>query len=229
MKHFTVTLTKGEMLGGWIYLAVQLLILPDLLKLVNAFLAYPWDNLQLNLIYYVINLLSILLIFHRFLWKSLKQLLKSPGKILGTAVLGCLVYWFANFIVSIAIFILMPDFSNSNDSNIAGMAQTNFWLIALSTVILVPIAEEALYRGLLFGCLYQKAPLAGYLLSTAAFCAIHVIGYIDLYPWDTLLISFVTYIPAGLCLSWGYARSDCFFTPVIMHTLINAVSILSLR
>lgn len=229
MKNLTVTLTKGETVGGWIYLAVQLLILPDLLMLASVLLGLPMDTLQLNLWYFGVNLLSTLLIFHKFLWRSLKQLIENPGHVLSTAIIGCVVYWFLNFLVTILIFTLMPNFSNVNDSNIAAMAQSSFWPIALSTVFLAPLAEETLFRGLLFGWLYQRARIVGYLLSTAAFCAIHVIGYIGLYPWDILLLCFVTYIPAGLCLSWAYARSDCFFTPVIMHTIINAVSVFALR
>lgn len=229
MKNLTISLTRSEMIAGWIYLVVQLLILPIILSVINALLGFPLDNLQANVVLFAVNLLSILLIFHKFLWQSFKQLLKKPGTVLGTAVIGLVVYWFANFVVGLVLFILFPYFSNVNDSNIADMAQDNFGLILLSTVLLVPIAEEALYRGLLFGSLYQKSKVLGYLISTVVFCFIHVFGYIGLYSWDMLAISFVTYIPAGLCLSWAYAKSDCFFTPVLMHTIINAMGVFALR
>ena len=229
MKKLTVSMTRGEQLAGWSFLAAQQLLLPHLLAAVNTLPGLSMDALGLNVAFFAVSFLSTLLIFRRFLGRSLKQLLCRPLQVLGIAVAGCIAYWFLSYLVGFLIFLLMPDFSNVNDSAITQMAQNSFWLIALCTVILVPVAEEALFRGLLFGCLYQRARLVGYLLSTAAFCAIHVVGYIGLYPWDVLLLCFVSYIPAGLCLSWAYVKTDCFFTPVIMHTIINAVSMFAMR
>ena len=229
MNNLTTTLTKQEFRGGLLYLAFQQLLLPTLLAAVNHVLGSPLKDAAFQFAYFLINFLCICLLFHRFLLSSLKAAGKCPGKILFTAATGCVVYWFSNFVMALLIFSWKPDFYNINDSTIIAMAQDSYLLILLSTVVLAPLTEEVLFRGFLFGSLYSRSKAAGYLLSTAMFCAIHVIGYIGYYPWDTLFLCFITYIPAGLCLSWAYARTGCILTPVLMHTIINAISVFSLR
>jgi membrane protease YdiL (CAAX protease family) len=56
-----------------------------------------------------------------------------------------------------------------------------------------------------------------------------VLGYIGSADLLTLALCFLQYIPAGLCLAWAYDASGSIFAPVLIHTVINALGILSLR
>ena len=91
--------------------------------------------------------------------------------------------------------------------------------------MLVPLAEECFFRGLLFRNLYSWSPVAAYLISMAAFSAIHVVGYIGTASPLHLLVSFLQYLPAGYCLAWCYHQTGTIITPIIMHTLTNAMSV----
>ena len=61
-----------------------------------------------------------------------------------------------------------PDFSNVNDTSIMELTQQNYTLMAIGTVLLVPVVEETLYRGVVFGSLYKRSRVAAYTVSTLA-------------------------------------------------------------
>ena len=44
-----------------------------------------------------------------------------------------------------------------------------------------------------------------------------------------LLLAFLQYLPAGLCLSWCYTKSGSIYGPIVMHSLINLYSLNLLR
>ena len=107
------------------------------------------------------------------------------------------------------------------------MAQSNFPVIFVGTVILVPVAEEALHRGLVFGSLYHKNAAVAYLLSTVIFASVHLMGYVGVYSSLHLALAFLQYVPAGFALAWAYRRSGSIFAPMVMHAVINALGMLA--
>ena len=131
--------------------------------------------------------------------------------------------------LNFAMSYLLPNFENINDSAITSMAHTGYTLTAISVVILAPVVEEVLYRGLIFRNLYRSSQVAAYLLSMAAFAAIHVLGYIGSQSVTTLVICFLQYLPAGLCLAWTYTKADNIVAPIVVHALVNAVAIGAVR
>ena len=63
----------------------------------------------------------------------------------------------------------------------------------------------------------------------AAFAAIHVLAYIGTESVTTLVLCFLQYLPAGLCLAWTYTKADNIFAPIVVHALVNAIAIGALR
>ena len=41
----------------------------------------------------------------------------------------------------------------------------------------------------------------------------------------TLVLCFIQYLPAGLCLAWTYTKADNIIAPVLVHGIINAIAI----
>lgn len=229
IKKLSVSPTKIQLLFGGIYMALELLVLPNLLALANRYLPSPLSAGWLNFLFFVLNFAVTVGIFHRFILAALKHLRQNLAHIIGIGALALVFYWAANLAVSLLIVMVEPDFINVNDSTIAAMANQDYTLMATGTVLLVPIAEELLFRGVLFAGLYNRSRAAAFAASTLIFCAIHVMGYIGLFPAKLLLLCFLQYIPAGLCLGWAYAKTDSIFAPVLMHTVINAIGILAMR
>jgi membrane protease YdiL (CAAX protease family) len=125
--------------------------------------------------------------------------------------------------------MLFPWFSNVNDAAVSSLLRLDYIPMLIGTILLVPIAEEVLYRGVVFGSLYVKNHTLGYVLGTAIFCAVHIIGYIGVYEPLTLALCFIQYIPAGLCLAWAYTESENIFAPILVHMAVNAMGVYALR
>ena len=229
MKKLSVPMNPSETVLGWFYFVFQLLFLSVILVVINTLLSEPLTLTQLNILLFLINFFCIMLIFRKFLWKNMQNTFRFPFTTLKTAGVGFLLYYGFSMLVNMVVFFLDPEFANVNDSNIDQMLQENFTLMGVCTVLLVPIVEETLYRGLLFRGLYNKHALLGYVLSTVIFAAIHVVGYIGTYDAFTLCLCFAQYLPAGIFLGWAYVKADSIWAPILIHMTVNQIGILAMR
>lgn len=227
MRKLPATPTRKETILAMLYLALELLVIPSVLVIVNMLLPQPLNDARLNLVFFILNFVSVGLILRKFIRKELTAI--QPGELLGSALKGLLAYWAMSYFVTLFILVINPDFANINDSSVAGMVRQDFLVSVIGTVILVPPCEELLFRGVIFGALYNRRPVAAYMVSALCFSAVHLLGYIGLYPWDTLLLCFLQYIPAGIALAWAYVRSGSILAPIIMHTVVNAMGIATMR
>lgn len=224
-----VTLTKTEQRWGFVYLVLALLILPLTLTELNALLPAPLTDSWLNILYFSLNFIFTGYIFRGFLRRSLAQAGKHAGKFLLVTIIGFGVYYVCSILLGILIRTFASDFANLNDDNIAQQFQEHFLLMAVCTGIMVPVSEELLHRGLVFGSLYNKNEWLAYGFSAIFFSIIHIAGYLLLYPLPHLLLAFVQYLPAGLVLAWAYRKSGSIFAPILIHATVNTVQLLSLR
>jgi len=229
MKKLSVTTTHHETLWGWIYLPVQLLVLPIVLTVCNLFFNLNLSDAELNFMLFCVNFCAVAVIFHRFLIHNGKVALKKPLAVIGSALACFVFYIFSNSIIATVITYVEPDFYNVNDAYISTMVETDFFLMFVGTAILVPLTEEVLYRGLVFAGLYNRSRILAYLVSTLFFASIHIIGYIGSYSALQLGLCLLQYIPAGICLGWAYASTDSIWTPIITHMIINTLAVLTMR
>ena len=228
-RSFSAKPNNQETMGGFVYLAFQYFLLPSILAFINTYMDDPLSKTDLNFLFYLINFIAILLIFHDFLGRNLNQVTQHPIVFLESVILGFVFYYGCDWLTTKLIGLLVPEFSNYNDQAIASMLSSNYFLMVIVTVILVPPVEECLFRGLIFRNLYGKSRWAAYIVSILAFSVIHIIGYIGSYSAVELVMAFLQYLPAGLCLAWAYTRADTIFAPIVIHALINAISIGRLR
>ena len=122
---------------------------------------------------------------------------------------------------------LKPDFFNANDQSVAAIAESHYIPTLICTVFLVPVAEECLHRGAVFGSLFQKNALLAYAVSTLVFSLVHINWMVG--DPMILFLSFLQYIPAGLCLAAAYHISGSITAPILIHMAVNAIGILALR
>lgn len=226
---FSTKPNRNETLSGGIYLAFMLIFLPLLLRLFNSLTGNTLSAGKLNFLYYFINFAAILPIFRRFLLQSLKDALKVPFPTIWLALLGYLGNTALSEILTVLLLVLFPRFANINDLNIALMLQEDFSLIAFGIVVLVPVVEETLFRGMIFRNLYDRSRVGAYLMSMCAFAAIHVVGYVGSVEPVYIVLSFLQYLPAGYCLCFAYHRSGTIISPILMHMIVNAVAVYSMR
>lgn len=229
MTKLSVTMSGKEILTGLIYLTIQLIVLPALLIFVNTSFGLPFSEVQINFIFFCIDFLCVTILFRRFLLASAKQAFANVSRCLRYAFIGLLLYWGGSMVVSMIILAVYPDFSNVNDQSIMALTEQNQMLMGIGTVLLVPVVEETLYRGVVFGGLYQRSPIAAFAVSTLVFSALHVVGYIGSFEPLHLCMCFLQYIPAGLALAFAYTKADTIWAPILMHMTINQIGILAMR
>lgn len=96
------------------------------------------------------------------------------------------------------------------------------WILVVSAVVLAPIAEELLYRGMLFQALAKRLGTGwGIWLSAAAFGVTHAaLGA----PWlaNALLVAVI--LPLGALLAWAFHRRGTLLVPILGHAAFNAIN-----
>ena len=228
MKNLSVSMTRSEITGGWIYLVLQLLPIPLALDIFNQLQPTPMSDAKLNFIYFCINFICTTVIFRKYLIANIKIAFQNIKRTLRTAVCGYALYWGLAMAVSLFILAVYPEFVNVNDDSISNMLTDNRELMLIGTILLVPVAEELLYRGLVFRSIYAKNKLLGFVVSIFVFAVLHIWAYIGSYDLFHLFLCFLQYIPAGICLAWAYVNSDSIVAPILIHIFVNAIGMLSM-
>ncbi len=218
-----------ETLNGFAYLAFELLLMPVILNWCNTQFGFSLNEAELNFVFYFINFMAMLLIFHNFLGRNFSQAIQHPFYLCQAVILGLVAYFASLQLTAWLIGLLVPGFSNYNDEAIIAMSGSNSFLMLVGTVVLVPPVEECFFRGLIFRNLYSKNKWAAYAVSIMAFAIIHILGYIGLYSPLEILMAVLQYLPAGIWLAWAYTKADTIVAPMLMHAAINYLSIRALR
>lgn len=231
MKHSRIgpAPSNQETWNGFGYLAFQLLLLPTILEWFNSQLGAPLNMAELNFVFYLINFMAMLLIFHNFLGRNFSLAAQHPVYLCQAVILGLVAYYVSINLINFLMGLLAPGFSNYNDEAIAVMEGSNSFLMLISTVVLVPPVEECFFRGLIFRNLYGKNKWAAYGVSVLAFAILHILGYIGLYSPLELLMAVLQYLPAGIWLAWAYTKADTILAPILIHAVVNYLSIRALR
>lgn len=222
-------LSRKELYIGAGYLLFQLLLLPTILVQLSELFPAPIGVGTLNFLFFVINFLAVLLIFSKLVRKSLLRASRAPEETFVIALIGLGGYWVSMAVVSMIVTMLAPDFVNLNDSTISLIEEDSPLLMIIGTVLLVPTTEELLYRGLVFGGIYGKSPVAAYAVSATLFSFIHLMAYLTMYSPLNLVLAFFIYLPPGLVLAYSYRHSGTLVAPILIHTAINALGMLASR
>lgn len=227
-KRLSQKMTRWEYVGGGVYFFLYLYFVP--LAIAAIFTLLGWDmkapatQMWINISYFSVNLLAMILIFHRFLYKNLENIGKNFWGFVQAVILGWVLYQVSSYLVSLALSWLCPTLENLNNDLFEDQAKTNFLVTALGTVFLAPLTEECLFRGLIFQGLHSKNRWVAYILSALAFSLLHVLGYIEQYTWWQMALVTLQYLPGGIALAWAYEKSDTIFAPVVLHMIVNAIS-----
>lgn len=228
MKYFAKP-TPNETVFGFIYFLLQLLVIPGIIAVINMMVPNHMSEAGVNFIFFAVNFIAVLIIFRKFLRANFSVVREQPWFVLRCAGLGLLIYMIGNSLFSVIVTALYPDFANVNDAAIMEMVQQHFGLMTVGTVILVPIAEECFYRGLMFRNLYDRRPVLAYVTSMVLFSLAHVLGYVTLVDFGTIVLCFLQYLPAGFALAWCYRRSGSIFASILVHMAVNQMGMLLMR
>lgn len=88
-------------------------------------------------------------------------------------------------------------------------------LFLLTSVVLAPVAEEILFRGLLYRALRQQGrPYVALAVSSVLFSAIHLNQ-----------LAFIPFIVLAVILALLYERTQCLLASILTHAGFNAINV----
>jgi membrane protease YdiL (CAAX protease family) len=111
-------------------------------------------------------------------------------------------------------------------ANVIAEADTTFLRVALvaAAVVLGPLTEELMYRGVLLVALERRGKLFALLVSSAVFAAVHIPG-LDM---DRLWASIAVFLPPlfllGVILAWVTQRTGRLGPAIFLHSGWNLLS-----
>ncbi|MDY4221697.1 MAG: CPBP family intramembrane glutamic endopeptidase [Candidatus Faecousia sp.] len=224
MEQTSITPSSQETRLGWCFFAFGYLLLP---QLVIRLLSGCGDAFS-NFFYHLLLSLGVLLIFRRPLLCSLRRSLRKPGQLSIVCLLALIAHYFSLWAVTRTILLVQPEFVNRNNQVIQAMTRQQWLLTGITTVLLAPVEEETLFRCLLFQQLRDKSRWGAYVLSALCFGLIHLLGFLGSCTAEQFLLSLVQYLPVGLILAWSFDKTGSLTAPIVVHAIINAVSMVQI-
>ena len=215
-------LTKAETIAGWCYLPFYLVLLSVIIQYACSWLSILLTELALNITYFVINLTVVLIIFRRFLRQRFFD--GSFWLFVQAVILGFVLYYASTYAIDLIVNLLGGTLTLYNNDTVAGLVDAGYYVMMFITIILAPIIEETLVRGLVFGSIHGVSRLMAYILSCVIFTLMHSWQYFGAYPLGSVLLSCLPYIPASIALAWVYEKSGTIWASITLHALINAIS-----
>ena len=218
---FENPLTRTQVLLGWLYLAVHVFVLPELLSLYAGYSPDAMSETAVNFIYYGVGIVFCLTVMHSLLRGGFDVLADNFGRCL----LAMVVAFFLDYVLSaaagLALMLAEDTVTDSSQETVTAIALAEPGVKAV-TIFLVPIVEETLFRGVVFGSVRQRSRAWAFVASALAFSLYHVWNYALADPRE--LIYVLEYLPISVALAWLYERCGTIWPPIFFHMGINAMS-----
>ena len=231
-KKFTSFMTPGEQIAGTVFFVIYLVVLPfaagPLFRLAGRLLDVTISAALQNVIYYYVLFAVTVLIFHKFLARTCRNLADNLGGACRMLLVGLVALYGLNELAYRLTNLIITNRTNLNDTAISAQMDSAPYMTLLIVVLLAPFVEEVLFRGLVFGNLKGKSRPVAYVVSCALFALLHVWQFAVVYQDVTYFLLMLQYLVPGAVLAWVYDRSGTLWTSIALHALTNALSVLAM-
>lgn len=224
-SHKLTPLTRLECAAGLLYLPLHIFAMPLLLGVFAAVSPGSLTDLQINGLYYFAGLLFVLIFMRGHLRRGFDILLDSKLRSGLSVISGYFVNILLGYGVMLIVISVLGESGNPNNALVETQTQFNPTTMAALLVLVVPVVEETLFRGVLFGSIREKSRALAYIVSVLVFAFYHIWQFLVIEPSWTTLFYIIEYIPAGFALAWCYEQSGSIWSPVILHMLINGIAV----
>ncbi len=221
-------MTRDEFVRGWVFFALYFLVFPFAMAGVQWVFDHNWSlylsDAAANVLYYLFSDALVFLVFWTFLQNALDILLDYlPENLfaLGTGLVGALVLQFV--VLRLPYPVENPVFTDWPEQ-FAYAPWGTFAIVA----VLMPIVEEVLFRGLLFGGLRRYSRPLAWVVTVVVFMVYEVWTFAFSFGDARYLLLGFQYLPMALGLTWCYDRGGSIWSPIALHMVLNAVQLFSL-
>ena len=212
-------MTDSERRRGWVFFALYLLVFPYLNGWAQKVLAGEGEApvAEANVVYYVLLFALALLVFWTFLrhgFNLLVDWLPENAFAFFTGLVGAGALHF--------LVMLIP-YPVQNPAELQYLQEFAISPAATTVllVILIPLIEETLFRGLVFGSLRQYSRPLAYVVSVLVYSLACVWRYALEIGDPAYLLLAVQYLPMSLALAWCYDNGGSIWGAVGLHMAIN--------
>ena len=228
-KKTSPYMTPGEQIAGTVFFVIYLVVLPfaagPLFRLAGRLLDVTISAALQNVIYYYVLFAVTVLIFHKFLARTCRNLADNLGGACRMLLVGLVALYGLNELAYRLTNLIIANRTNLNDTAISAQMDSAPYMTLLIVVLLAPFVEEVLFRGLVFGNLKGKSRPVAYVVSCALFALLHVWQFAVVHQDVTYFLLMLQYLVPGVVLAWAYDRSGTLWTSIALHALANALSI----
>ena len=204
--------------GIWVLIFLVALVLSQLPLILSALLsARQFPLLQSGLL---VALLSVA-ILTVFIFSARKTEIASfnlsffKAKDLARLVLSYLVIFTSNLFGS-ALLRLMNESTTSNQSTINNLVQNSSLISSFFLLVLIaPICEEILCRGIIPKKIFRGKEKLGYLVGAVVFALLHT---------PTNLPSLLIYGGMSTVLTWTAYRTEHLEMSILLHMIVNGIA-----
>ncbi len=223
-RNWQEKLTLGECIRGIALSVLYFCVFPFAMAWVQQTGGVEFPVAEANVVYYFISVFLVFLLFWRFLQRNFVLLLdRLPENLTGVAV-GAAVWAVADGLIR---QIPLP-VQNPNEAGYAMEYLLSPRATVVILVVLMPIVEEMLFRGFLFGTLRRYSRTLAYVATVLLFALYSVWQFVFSYGRADVryLLLAIQYLPSGLVLSWCYDHGGSVWSAVLLHMLINGLTLL---
>ena len=224
-NQWTVVLSPSERLRGWIFFALYLFVFPFLMLWAQS--AYPaeWPVAEASAVYYLLVVVLLFLLLWSFLRENFSLLLDWLPENLFALVTGLAGALVLHFLVMLIPFPV----ENPNTAGYAAEYALAPQATLVILVVLMPVVEEVLFRGLLFGSVRGYSRALAWVLSVLAYSLYCVWQFAFTFGGvePRYLILALQYLPMSLALTWCYDLGGSVWSPVLLHAAINGFILFS--
>ena len=228
-KKTSPYMTPGEQIAGTVFFVIYLVVLPfaagPLFRLAGRLLDVTISAALQNVIYYYVLFAVTVLIFHKFLARTCRNLADNLGGACRMLLVGLVALYGLNELAYRLTNLIIANRTNLNDTAISAQMDSAPYMTLLIVVLLAPFVEEVLFRGLVFGNLKGKSRPVAYVVSCALFALLHVWQFAVVHQDVTYFLLMLQYLVPGVVLAWAYDRSGTLWTAIALHALANALSV----
>lgn len=215
---FVCSLSKKEFILGLCFLPVYVLVLPVLIGMLREYWPTPVSDTKITTVCCLIGFLFVLICLYRALRTDWDRLCDNKLAIVLTLVGTHLLNMVMSMVVVLVSIAFLEDGANPYETE---TVKSSGGQMFAALVLLSPIAEEVLFRGVLFGAIRKKSRLAAYLVTVVLYVLIGVWQYTGSGSDTAFLFNALQGVPAAFALCWCYERTGCLWAPILYHALSN--------
>lgn len=222
-QNWRPQLTRQEQQRGLIFFCLFFLVFP-VLKMGVEWVFDHWFGLFLSeavsaAVYYYIMAVVTMTVFWSFL--------KHAGRILADNLPGNLFALVTGLLGERLLYLLLRlvpwPLENPNCATWAEQYDYSPAATVLIVAVLMPLVEEVLFRGLVFGSLRKYSRAMAWTVSVVAFMVYSVWTFAVAYGDLRYLVLAFQYLPMALALTWCYDRGGSVWSAALLHAIINVI------